>query len=98
MVYQCDGGCKLSIHAISDTNAFRALIKENLSSTGGSGLFLWNKLVQTKRRHFITVSSLDDNELSMTKCRYFNDRIVFKVDVKVNNNKSVTMKLQRQER
>ena len=37
MLYQYDGCYKLSIGAISDTNAFRVLVKENLSSTGGSG-------------------------------------------------------------
>ena len=98
MLSQCNGYYKLSIGAISDTNAFRALVKDNLPSTGGSGLFLWNKFVRTKRRHFITVLSLDDNELFMTKFRYFNYRIIFKVEMKVNNNKSITMKLHRQER
>ena len=83
MLYQYDGGSKLSIDIINDTNAFRALVNEYLSSTGGSGLFLWNKLVQTKRRHFITVSSLNDSELLMTKCRHFKGRIIFNIVMKL---------------
>jgi len=95
MLHQCDEGSKLSIDVISDTNALRALVKEYLSSMIGSGMLLCLNFVRTKRRHFVTVSSLDDNKLFMTKCRYFNGRIIFKVDMKVNNNNGVTMKLQR---
>ena len=95
MLYQCDGGFKLSIDVISDTNALRALVKEYLSSTIGSGMLLCLNFVRTNRWHFVTVSSLDDNELFMTKCRYFNGIIVLNVDMKVNNNNGVTMKLQR---
>ena len=95
MLYQCDGGYKFSIDVISDTNASRALVKEYLSSTIGSEILLCLNFVRTKRRHFVTVSSLDDNELLMIKHRYFNGRIIFKVDMKVNNNNGVTMKLQR---
>ena len=95
MLYQCNGGSKLSIDMISGTNAFRALVKEYLLSTIGSGMLFCLNLVRTKRRLSVTVSSLDDNELFMTKCRYFNDRIIFKADMKVNKNKGVTMRLQR---
>ena len=94
MVYNCDGGSKLSIDVISAIDAFRALVKEYLSSTIGIGMLLCLNLVRTKWRLFVTVSSLDDNELFMTNFRYFNDRIIFKVDMKVNNNNSVTVKLE----
>ena len=99
MLYQCDGGSKLSIDVISYTNALQALVKEYLSSTIGNGMLLCLNCVRTKRGHFVTVSSLDDNalddnELFMTKCPYFNVIIIFKVDMKVNNNNGVMMKLQ----
>ena len=45
--------------------------------------------------HFVTVTSLDNNELFMTKCLPVTDTIIFKVDMKVNNNNGVTIKLQR---
>ena len=86
MFYQCDGGSKLSIDVISDTNALRALVKEHLSSTIGSGMLLYLNFVRTKRRHFVTVSSLE-------KLLY--GIIIFRVDTKVNNDNGVTMKLQR---
>ena len=95
MLYQCDGFSKLSIDEISDTNALQALVKEYLSPTIGCGMLLCHNFVRTKRGHFVTVSSLDDNELFMTKCPYFSERIIFKVEMKVNNNNGVTMKLQR---
>ena len=86
---------KLSIDVINDTNAFRALVNEHLSSTVGSGIFLWIKFVRTKWGLFVTVASLDDNKLFMTKYPPFIDTIIFKVDMKVNNNNDVTMKVQR---
>ena len=63
---------------ISDTNALRTLVKEYLSSTIGSGMLLGLNFVRTKQRHFVTVSSLDDNELFMTKCRYLTEKKYFK--------------------
>ena len=95
MLCQCDGGSKLLIDVISDTNALRTLVKEYLSSTIGSGMLLCLNFVRTKRGHFAIVSSLDDNELYMTKCPYLSGSIIFKVDTKVNNNNGTTMKLQR---
>ena len=80
---------------INDTNAFRALVNDYLSSTIGSVLILWNKFVRMNGGYFVTVASLDDNELFMTKCPPVTDTIIFQVDMKVNNNNSVTMKLQR---
>ena len=62
-LYQYDGGSKLSIDVISGINTLRALVKEYLSSTIGRVTLLWRNFVRTKRRHFVTVSSLDDNEL-----------------------------------
>ena len=95
MLYQYDGGFKLSIDVINDTNALRALVNEYVSSTVGSEMFLWNKFVRVNGGHFVTVTSLDNNELFITKCPPVTDRIIFNVDMKVNNNNSVTMKLQR---
>ena len=84
--------------AINDTNALRALVNEYLSSTVGSEMFLWNKFVRMNRGHFVTVTSLDNNELFMTKYPLVTDKIIFQVYMNVNNNIGVTMKLQRQER
>ena len=63
MLNQCDGGSKLSIGVISDAKALRALVKEYLPSTIGSGMLLCLNFVRTKRGHFVTVSSLDYDEL-----------------------------------
>ena len=95
MLYQYDGGFKFSINLINDTNALRALVNEYMSSTVGSEMFLWNKFVRVNGGHFVTVTSLNNNELFITKCPPVTDRIIFNVDMKVNNNNSVTMKLQR---
>ena len=95
MLYQYDGGSKLSIDVISDTNALLTLAKEYLLSTIGSGMLLYLNFVRTNWRYFVTVLSLDDNELFREKGRYFNGRIIFKVDMKVDNNTGVTVKLQR---
>ena len=83
MLYQCDGDSKLSIDVISDTNALRTLVKEYLSSTIGSEMLLCLNFVRTKWGHFVTVSSLDDDELFMTEYPYFSDRIIFKVEMMV---------------
>ena len=95
MLYQYDGGSKLFIDVINDTNALRALVNEYLSSTVGSEMFLWNKYVRVNGGHFVTVTSLDNNKLFMKKCPPVTDRIIFNVDMKVINNNGVTMKLQR---
>ena len=95
MLYQYDGGSKLSIDVIRSTNALQALVKEYLSSTIDSGILLCLNFVRTKWGYFVTVSTFDDNELYMTKCPYFNGIHIFEVDMKVNSNNSVTMKLQR---
>ena len=44
---------------------------------------------------FVTVTSLDNDELFMTKSLQFIDKINFKIDMKVNNKNDMTMKLQR---
>ena len=68
MLYQYDGSSKFSIDLINDTNALRARVNEYLPSTVGSEMFLWNKVVRVNGGHFVTVTSLDNNELFMTKC------------------------------
>ena len=83
MLYQYDGDSKLSIDVISATNTLRALVKEYLSSTKGSDMLLCLNFVRTKWGHFVTVSSLDDDELFMSECPYFSDRIFFKVEMMV---------------
>ena len=98
MIYQYDGDSKLSINMINDTKALQALVNEYLSSKVGSEMFLWNKFVRMNGGHFVTVTSLDNNELFMTKCPPVTNIIIFKVEMKVNNNKSITIKLHRQER
>ena len=93
MLYQCDEGSKLSIDVINDTNALRALVNEYLSSMVGSEMFLWNKFVRVNGGHFVTVTSLVNNELFMTKFPPVTDRTVFNVYMKVNNNNGMKMKL-----
>ena len=95
MLYQYDRGSKISIDVINDTNALRALANEYLSSTVGSEMFLWKKIVRVNGGHLVTVTSLDNNELFMTKFPPVTDKIIFNVDMKVNNNNGMTMKLQR---
>ena len=95
MLYQYDGDSKLSINMINDTKALQALVNEYLSSKVGSEMFLWNKFVRMNGGYFVTVTSLDNNELFMTKCPPVTNTIIFKVHMKVNNNNDVTMKLQR---
>ena len=47
-------------------------------------MLLCLNFVRTKRGHFVTVTSLDDDdELFIKKYPYFSDRIIFKVDMKV---------------
>ena len=80
---------------INNTKALWALVTEYLSSTVDSEMFLLNKFVRVTGGHFVTLTSLDNNELFIAKCPPVTDRIIFNVDMKVNNNNSVTMKLQR---
>ena len=68
---------------INDTNASQALVNEYLSSTVGSEMFLWNKFVRVNGGHFVTVTSLDNNELFITKCPPVTDRIIFNVVMKL---------------
>ena len=91
MLYQYDGCSKISIDMINDTNALRVLVNEYLSLTVGSEIFLWNKCVRVNRGHFVTVTSLDNKTIHDK----ITDRIILNVDMKVNNNNGVTMKLQR---
>ena len=84
-----------AVNLINHIKALRALVNEYLSSTVDSEMFLLNKFVRVDGGHFVTVTSLDNNELFMTKCPPVTDRIIFKVDMEVNNNNGVTMKLQR---
>ena len=93
MLYQYDGDSKLSIDVINDTNVLRTLVKEHLSSTVGSEIFLWNKFVRVNGGHFVTVTSLDNDELFMTKCPPVTGRIIFNVDMTVDNNNGMMMKL-----
>ena len=95
MLYQYDGGFKLSIDVINDTNALRALVNEYLPSTVGSEMFLRNKFVLMNRKHFVAATSLNNNKLFMMKYPLVTDTIIFKVDIKVNNTNGVTMTLQR---
>ena len=95
MLYEYDGGSKLSIDAINDTKALRVLVNEYLSTTVGTEIFLLNKFVRVNGEHFVIVTYLDNDELFMTKCPPVTDRIIFEVDIKVNNNNGVTKKLQR---
>ena len=89
-LYQYDGGSKPLIDVIDEAKALRALVNEYLSSTVVSELFLLNKFVWITGGHFVTVISLDDNELIMTKFPPVTNIIIFKVDMKVNNNNGVT--------
>ena len=91
MIYQYDGVSKLSIDVINDTKALRALVNEYLSSTVDSEIFLLNKFVRVSGGHFVIVTSLDNNELFITKCPPVTNIII----MKVNNNNVVTRKLQR---
>ena len=78
---------------ITKSTTLRVLVNEYLSSAVGSEMFLWNKFVRVNGGHFVTVTSLDNNELSMATYPPVTVRIIFKVHMKVNNNNDVTMKL-----
>ena len=93
MVYQYEVGSKLSIDVINKANVLRALVNEYLSSTVGSEMFLLNKFVRMTGGHFVTVISLDDNELFMTQYPPVTNTIISNVDMKVNNNNGVSMKV-----
>ena len=74
---------KLSIDVINNANALRSLVNEYALSTVGSELFLLNKFVRMSGGYFVTVISLDDNELFMTKCPPDTDIILFNIDMKL---------------
>ena len=86
---------KRSIDVINEANVLRALVNEYLSSTIGCELFLLNKFVRMAGGHVVTVISLDDNELIITKYPPVTNTIIFKVDMKANNNNGVSIELQR---
>ena len=79
---------------INEANVLRTLVNEYVSSTVGSEILLLNKSVRMTAGHFVTVISLDDKELIMTKCPPVIYTIIFNLDMKVNNNNGVMMKLQ----
>jgi len=79
---------------INEAKTLRALVNEFVSSTGGSELSFLNKFVRMTGGHFVTVISLDNNELVMIKYAPVTNTILLKVDMKVDNNNGVTMKLQ----
>ena len=60
-----------------------------------SELLPLNKFVRITGAPFVTVISLDDNELIMKTYPLVTNTIILKVDTKVNNNNGVTMKSQR---
>ena len=95
MLYQKDGGFKLLIDVIRAAKALWVLINECLSYTIGSELLLLNNIVRRIGRHFVTFTSLGDNEQLMTKHRPIINTNLLNVDTTVNNNSGVTMKLQR---
>ena len=80
---------------VNKANVSWALVNEYLSSTVDSEIFLWNTFVLINCGYFVIVTYLDKNEIFMTKGPPATDTIIFKVDMKVNNNNDVTMKLQR---
>ena len=83
MLYQHDGGPKFCIDVINEANALWALVNEYISPTVDSELFLLNKCVRLSIGSFITVISLDDSELLMTKSPAITDTIIFKEDMKL---------------
>ena len=83
MLYQYNGGSKLSVNVVNKTNVLRALVNEYLLSTVGSDMFLLNKFVRMTGGHFVTVISLDGNELFMKKCPLVTDIIIFNIDMRL---------------
>ena len=71
------------IYAINEADALRALVNESLSPTVDSELFLLNKFIGMPVGPFVTVISLDDNELLMMKSSTVTDKIIFIVDMKL---------------
>ena len=67
MVYKKDEGSKFSIDVIAVIKVLRFLVNECLLYTIGSGLLLLNNIIRTIGGHFVTVVSLDDNQLLITK-------------------------------
>ena len=82
-LYQNDGGSKLSINMICEAKVLRALVNEYLSSATGSELLLLNKFVWITGGHFVTVISLDDNELVIMNGPAITSINNFKVDMKL---------------
>ena len=68
---------------INKDNALQAFVNEYLSSAVGSEMFLLNKFVRMTGGHFVTVISLDDNELFIIKCPSVTNKIMFNVDMKL---------------
>ena len=83
MLYQYDVDSKLWIDVINEANALRDLINEYLSPTVDTELFLLNKFVRMFVGLFVTVISLDDNDLLITTSPAITDTIIFKVDMKL---------------
>ena len=68
---------------INKDNALQAFVNEYLSSAVGSEMFLLSKFVRMTGGHFVTVISLDDNELFIIKCPSVTNTIMFNVDMKL---------------
>ena len=64
----------------------------------GSELLLLNNIVRSIGRHFGVVASLGNNELLIIKNRPIADTILLNIDMTINNNSGVRMKLQRLKR
>ena len=79
-LYQYDCGSKLSIDVIREAKILRALVNEYLSSTTRSELLLLNKFVCW---HLVTVISLSNDELLMTKYWLITNIILFNIDTKL---------------
>ena len=77
------GGSKLQIDVINEANALRTLVYEYLSPTVDSEIFLLNKFERMPVGLFVTVISLYDNELLMTKIPAVAGTIILKVDMKL---------------
>ena len=68
---------------INEANALRTLVYEYLSPTVDSEIFLLNKFERMPVGLFVTVISLYDNELLMTKIPAVAGTIILKVDMKL---------------
>ena len=70
-------------YVINEANALRTLVKEYFSPTVDIELFLLNKFARMPVGSFVTVISLDDNKLLVTKSPAVIDTIIFRVDMKL---------------